>query len=143
MKNLMIGLVIVLSFPCLCGVEPEKHSNAAIIKSQPAEPIHENCSICFDSLHIGQTVVLSCNHSLHVQCLRNMLEANGPGSERCPLCRRPIERQVQVLFGPQPAQGQQQPAIVPYPVPISCGSIGLLVVSLGLGYSVYRYFRSE
>ncbi len=194
MKNLMIGLVIVLSFPCLRGMEPEKCSNH-IIKSKGAESIENECGICFDSLQIGQAVVLSCKHCLHVECLQNMLKANGPCSGLCPLCRRPIEPQVQALFGRHlvqgrqpppsvvlsglgqgiqvpdelhPEQGEQQSPVVPLseieqeiqapyepqledreqspsvaPGLISFGGMGLLIVSLGLGYGVYRYFKSE
>lgn len=54
----------------------------------------EECAICLSSLSISESrertnksISLSCNHSFHFDCFRQLLEVSGDAI-RCPLCRQ-------------------------------------------------------
>lgn len=44
-----------------------------------------NCTICKESLRLGDTFVTSCNHNFHLNCLQKWMD----NISTCPICRKP------------------------------------------------------
>lgn len=55
-------------------------------------PREDICSICHDNFNDVEIVYLpGCNHGLHPQCLKSLVDAKEKHSDKCPVCRKPFE----------------------------------------------------
>lgn len=48
------------------------------------------CSICLDSLDVGERGLLRCGHEFHKECVERWLSAKETGQKVCPECRAPV-----------------------------------------------------
>lgn len=66
--------------------------NAGGVEEQPTggsrRDVGEKCSICQESLTIGETRSLECRHSLHENCALDFIRRDAP--RFCPICRSPF-----------------------------------------------------
>ena len=50
----------------------------------------DECSICLQSIYKKELKKLNCNHNLHKECYKKMMESEL--EKKCPLCRCPFEK---------------------------------------------------
>lgn len=82
---------VAVNFSKLVCMQPESHNQAA-------QQICNVCNLVLDDSDMDEAVRpvrLTCNHTFHPQCLKNILLANETLS--CPICETVIEVTIQIL----------------------------------------------
>ena len=65
--------------------------------------MHEECSICLESIDSRESVETLCNHTFHKKCLSQVVQVNEENIGvyiRCPICREQIPPIVEPLNDP-------------------------------------------
>ncbi len=50
----------------------------------------DECSICYESIHITRCIRMDCGHVLHASCLKDWYVKSSSETPTCPMCRGPI-----------------------------------------------------
>lgn len=64
----------------------------AVAKIPASSEALVKCTICLEDIGEPLTgVVLTCDHSYHIDCLKTLMHSDGPPSYKCPLCKQEIK----------------------------------------------------
>ena len=79
---------------------------------------HDSCCICLENLLEFPIVLLECGHSLHGQCLSELIRArNNEQRHLCPMCRGPTISAAIIDASLNPPPGFGPPQINPFDLP--------------------------
>ena len=86
------GFVIYEDLSVHCAPFPEMQfpDNASTLLEEGQDPSQLTCAICrgdYDQETIRQTIVCTCNHHYHIDCIRRWCQSDQSNASSCPTCR--------------------------------------------------------
>jgi len=66
------------------------------------KPKYYECSICLEKCVESRIkplgVMIGCGHRFHLECIKHWITSTNQNSSKCPVCRRPLMNQNNLLF---------------------------------------------